>query len=609
MPSTIPAGGASASPPLGPIRIAIGGQNSQPFKSIDNLLWEDVPPFAVLTGLNGSGKTQLLELLAYRLTQTRHPQLGDLGKVLVNITGDTFSPDSVAFIPSQWEIGGAPVLGLAQLQDAKRNLYSQLQRHQIEHDMVRRAMRGKLERLLGVQNLEQLGAEAFAKRLPDDFAFMLNEVSLTAGLTHVFLAYRVRTAEALEKGQSREETAQKLGPAPWDVLNQMFQAAEFTYRVVSPLETGLLDTYEILLEDPSTGHRIQPTDLSSGEKTLLALVLWLYNSQHHGQFPRLFLLDEPDAHLHPSMTRHLLNVIKNVLVERHDVRTILTTHSPSTVALAPADALFEMSKQQPRVVRSRSQAATIGLLTAGLITVSPNTRYVLVEDEDDVKFYSAVRDLLLDYGPSRDPRAIKPAPSIVFLPASNGAGKAKIGGGKTVVIPWVEKFDQAPLNELVRGIIDRDISNSGTARVYPVGRYSIENYLLDPLVVFGALLDAGRAPVIPNVAISVGDEYLLRSMSVMQLQSIVNTIRGTVESRLVNLTSFEVMTTAVVFTNTKVLQYPLWMIDRRGHDLLPLYQAAFGGPTVLTPPKLERSFRRIRLIPKELADIMDKLQS
>ena len=43
------------------------------------------------------------------------------------------------------------------------------------------------------------------------------------------------------------------------------------------------------------------------------------------------------------MTRHLLNVIKDVLVERYNVRTILTTHSPSTVALAPADSIFVMS--------------------------------------------------------------------------------------------------------------------------------------------------------------------------------------------------------------------------------------------------------------------------
>jgi hypothetical protein len=38
-----------------------------------------------------------------------------------------------------------------------------------------------------------------------------------------------------------------------------------------------------------------------------------------------------------------------------------------------------------------------------------------------------------------------------------------------------------------------------------IARYSIENYLLDPFVVFGLLLDAGMAPPVPGVTITRGD--------------------------------------------------------------------------------------------------------
>ncbi len=119
----------------------------------------------------------------------------------------------------------------------------------------------------------------------------------------------------------------------------------------------------------------------------MGLVVWLYSSQHHKRFPRLLLMDEPDAHLHPSMTRHFLSVVKDVLVDKYGVRTILTTHSPSTIALAPFDSIFEMSRGSERIVPSASKARTIGLLTSGLVTVSATTRYVLVEDETDVAFY------------------------------------------------------------------------------------------------------------------------------------------------------------------------------------------------------------------------------
>jgi predicted ATPase len=34
------------------------------YKSFSTLDWRDIPPFSVITGANGSGKTQLLELIA-----------------------------------------------------------------------------------------------------------------------------------------------------------------------------------------------------------------------------------------------------------------------------------------------------------------------------------------------------------------------------------------------------------------------------------------------------------------------------------------------------------------------------------------------------------------
>lgn len=276
--------------PLVPLQIEIGGPGSTRYKSIDHIIWDNVPGFAVLTGLNGSGKTQLLEVLAYRLTNTRHPQLGDLSGVRVTITGETIDPDAVAYIPSRWDIAGSPVLGIAEMQQAKQQLFERLHERNIHSDISKRAMRARLERLLGVTRLDELDQQTFVERLPDDFAFMLDEADLTNGLTHVFLAYRLRVAEALESGTPKDVIRNQLGPAPWDVLNETFQAAEFPYRVVSPVGTKLLERYELFLEDHSTGQRIRPVDLSSGEKVLLGLVLWLYNSQHHGRFPRLFLL-------------------------------------------------------------------------------------------------------------------------------------------------------------------------------------------------------------------------------------------------------------------------------------------------------------------------------
>jgi hypothetical protein len=68
------------------------------------------------------------------------------------------------------------------------------------------------------------------------------------------------------------------------------------------------------------------------------------------------------------------------------------------------------------------------------------------------------------------------------------ADTAKMGGGKDVVTQWVEKFDALPLDETFRGIIDRDNGDTGGPRIEVSGRYTIENYLLDPIVVFALLI-------------------------------------------------------------------------------------------------------------------------
>jgi hypothetical protein len=502
-----------------------------------------------------------------------------------------------------------PSASIGQMLSVKQQLFQQLRQQSIINSLPLRAKRARLEKLLGVPNLEALGQDAFTKRLPDDFAFMLEDADVIIGLAHVFIAYRLRFAEEREKKKPEAEILAVLGPAPWDVVNETLQAAGFLYRVISPIGTKLIDNYDILFEDEVSRQPLQPMDLSSGEKVILQLVLWLYNSKHHGRFPRLFLLDEPDAHLHPSMTRQFMDVIKDVLVERYKVRVIITTHSPSTVALAPENSIFEMSRGDPQIRSSTSREETIGLLTAGLVTVSRSTHYIMVEDDADVNFYGAVRDVLSDYGPSKDPKALRPAPSLVFLPASLGEGKSKVSGGINAVKQWVDKFDVPPLNQFFRGVIDRDAGNTPTEHIDVVGRYSIENYLLDPFIVFGILIEEGTAPTIDGLSISKGDEHRLRAMSEPELQSILVAIRTQITPNLPNLAAEEQEERAIAFTNGKIVQYPAWMIDRRGHDLMPLYQERFGGPKVISPPRLLSSLSRIRLIPAELADVLNKLQN
>jgi predicted ATPase len=68
------------------------------YKSIQSPLeWQDVPPLAILAGLNGSGKTQLLEALAVQFDTQKRPQFGNTD-IRIEVTGDHFSNADVLLL-------------------------------------------------------------------------------------------------------------------------------------------------------------------------------------------------------------------------------------------------------------------------------------------------------------------------------------------------------------------------------------------------------------------------------------------------------------------------------------------------------------------------------
>lgn len=598
----------SSSVSFPPLSIELGSENSKPYKSIQRVAWRDIPPFAVLTGLNGSGKTQFLQALAYKICYPARlaPQQQISIDMPLKLTGAEIGPHEVAYLPSVENSFRGGSMNIGHILQAKHQFLQRLAPQNTVNNIEAQILRERVQRTFDIQINSNQPTTEMLEKLPDDFTYMLEYGDVTAGLSHLFVGYQVRRAERLMEGQPEETILKDLGQPPWEIVNEALASAEFGYRITAP-ENKLMKDYHVRVEAADTKLPLELNDLSSGEKTILRTVLWFYNTKHNNIFPKLFLLDEPDAHLHPSMTRQFIDVLKNVLVDQYSVRVILSTHSPSTVALAPDNSIFVMSREEPRIRRAASKAEAIGLLTSGLVIVSPGTRFVLVEDEADVTFYSVIRDVLADQGPSKDPKALKPAPTIVFMPASRGKGSRKTAGGKNVVTEWVEKFDAAPLNEMFRGIIDRDSGNIGGPRVEVLGRYAIENYQLDPIVVFGVLIDEKKAPSLANIALTPGDEHRLRSSPASSLQMVVDYIAQQIEVELGTLSSNEKVPSAVTFTNGVELKYPTWMLTRSGHDLLSVYQKVFG-QMVITPPKLEKSFRRVRLVPTELADIMARLQ-
>lgn len=363
------------------------------------------------------------------------------------------------------------------------------------------------------QALNQIGDENWRKALPkiqqaspeifalsSHSAFFQNENLLWGEVDpfkqafgRVFTTYRelIHDNDRLEKYAPKDnperkhlspnEFVEKYGPPPWNFVNQILEECRLDFRVDNP-PLHETTSYEPKLQKLSIPVEMRFGDLSSGEKVLMSFALCLYNSQDGRQskvFPKLLLLDEVDAPLHPSMTKSLLNTIQNVLVRDKNVAVILTTHSPSTVALAPEDAIYSMDPSGPRLDKITKSAA-LSILTADVPTLSVSfdgRRQIFVESRTDANLYDSLYQRYKGHLDSER--------SLVFIEV----GKRDESGGEKnsgceQVIRLVEGLTGGG-NQSVLGLVDWDGERDSSGRIHvlsPRIRDGLESLLFDPVL-------------------------------------------------------------------------------------------------------------------------------
>lgn len=284
------------------------------------------------------------------------------------------------------------------------------------------------------------------------------------------------TKEAL----SDAEFIAQYGRPLWETMSEIIQSFGLNYRVSEP-PSDPTQPYGFVLRRLDTDMPINFSGLSSGEKVLLrfALSLFPFDPLRVGvTLPRLLLLDEMDASLHPEMLSRWLEAIKSGLINRLGIHCIITTHSPTTVALAPEDSLFEISAGNARPKRISKQKA-LNKLTVGLPTLAfdyAGRRQVFAESSIDAAQYEKIVSLLK--GHLDLPR------SLTFISAGTyGGGDAR--GGCNVVTQLVSKLTYGGITSLY-GVIDWDGENDPDGKIKVLGHrthYTKENLLLDPLLV------------------------------------------------------------------------------------------------------------------------------
>ncbi|GHC62239.1 AAA family ATPase [Roseibacillus persicicus] len=370
-----------------------------------------------------------------------------------------------------------------------------------------------------------------------------------------------------------EEFFEIYGVEPWIAANDILEIGQLPYRFNKPEGTiyDLQGAYQLRLIDQQNGETVTIGDLSSGEKNLLALIALRYQSQAHDgikALPEVLLLDEIDAHLHPSFTDIVLQTLKKYFVDQ-GISVILATHSPSTVALGEANGaeVYELKRSDKTLEKiTTSQASSI--LTSGFLAVLPDDRIIITEANDDADYYQKIHDRLVSKG------IVDSTPSLRFIPASSTSDSG-IGGGCDQTTQWAEKLSDLGLSKF-KGLVDWDPegnSNTETDCVKVIKRSALENYLYDPLTLLALMIDNGGSALLPSWSGSDDNATCLLGMTAAEISGLISNLETSLGIDQSNVETVD-------YYQHKSVQISTEWIKKRGHDLETLILAVFNN----TPP-------------------------
>ncbi len=442
-----------------------------------------LPKFCVLTGINGSGKSHFLETLSIlekscvtengkTYSEIKYIKFGELNP---NINPDSNYENLIQQAKYAWsEIKGSLEI---YINNKKVNQSNMLENYIGDYRL--RIIARKLEKQF--PNIEEWTEDFFITHL--DFNLLTDEQFFSTQFATVFKVYYNRmiqnlTMKTLNKAYKKNykvlsisEFESLYGPKPWDLINQMMENAHLPYIINNPEGETQESVFHLYLTDSKKNIKINVNDLSTGEKVLMSLAIAIYNTAEQGIKPDLLLIDEPDAPLHPEFSKFLIDTIKYSIVEKAGVNVIITTHSPTTVAMTDEDFLFKMNKEKGRPEKI-SKSAAISLLTRGLDSVRvtlENRRQIFVESKYDVQYYTKIYNLLNELPHEFD---------LKFIEAS------QTGGCNCDDVEKMTKALRDAGNHYVYGIVDNDGKKTSKEYVFVADeRYSIENYLFDPIFI------------------------------------------------------------------------------------------------------------------------------
>ncbi|MET3513019.1 putative ATPase [Pseudacidovorax sp. 1753] len=302
---------------------------------------------------------------------------------------------------------------------------------------------------------------------------------------------------------------ERFGQAPWEAYNEGLAKLGIEFKFNVQLDESL-ENPQIYLNKGSSSN-ISFDSVSAGERVLLSFALATMTKAQGTMRvvrPDVLLLDEPDAHLHPALVKDFFALIIEPLIAE-GTKIIITTHSPTTVALAPENSIFRKIPNSG-LERTTKQEAIDSLLEGvpHLALDYSGRRQVFTESTLDARVYQRLYEL--------NRSRLLTERSLTFI----GVG-AEVNGGKDRVKSIVKTLRSSG-NGTIYGLIDWDCVEPGDSYISVSGQsifYGIENIILNPFYIAAALLRAKSVDYFPGHKFS-----LLPSIDGQAIQSLADII-------------------------------------------------------------------------------------
>lgn len=350
---------------------------------------------------------------------------------------------------------------------------------------------------------------------------------------------------------------------PWILINEILDKhkIDFFFNGIEKRDFTIEAPIDFNIYKKSTEQIIPFNDLSSGEKVIIGLILKLFTSEYYNEqltFPELLILDEPDAHLHPEMSKLLLDVLEDTFVNKYGIKVLISTHSPSTIALASENQIYQLKNGVDSSLVKISKDDALKILTSFIPTLSidyKNHKQIFVESPTDRFYYQTVFDTL---------NQIKNYPFKLYFIA-NGYGK----GNCQQVKDTVEAIRNSD-NNTCFGVIDWDLVNPSSDYIIVHGensRYNIENYVYDPAYLMILFLEMNAMNVRTELGLDISyNEYKLGENQEL-LQKSIDWFFDKYYAKFNTSQELKDDKQEVEYFNEIKVMIPKWYLEFHGHDL------------------------------------------